>query len=130
VAIHSRVGTVTNSNTHVPIQAYKDQWESLLGGELMGDGTFANAGLPFLGMQLLEVGDELQVIRVEQESKAEEMGITVGDVFLSLNGMPLSTGHALVDELKKLKVTEEGVNLSLLFRRGEEIVKVRYHYNE
>lgn len=130
VAIHSRVGTVTNSNTHVPLRVYQDQWESLQGGELKGDGTFANAGFPFIGMHLLERDEMLQVSSVMPGSRADGLGVQVGDYLLGINGEAIATPVELVSVLKSLKLDDKGGSVALEFQRGQERMTINYHFDE
>lgn len=130
VAIHSRVGTVTNSNTHVPVSAYKKHWEELKDGELLGDGTFANAGISFIGMQLLEKEGQLQVIQVKGSSKAAELGIEKGDVLIQLNGQKIDSQSEFMKSLKTLKLKPEGVDVSLVFLRAGKKRSVEFLFHD
>ncbi len=130
VAIHSRVGTVTNSNTHVPVSVYKRQWEALEDGELLGDGTFANAGISFIGMQLLEKEGELEVIKVKEVSKSSKLGIEKGDILTQLNGEKTDSQASFLKSLKTLKLKEEGVDLALVFLRAGKKRSVEFLFND
>ena len=120
IGIHSRVGSVTNSNTHIPTHVFTQQWDQLKSGELMGDGTFANAGITFLGMRLLSQEEKLVVIEVEKASKADETGITEGDVLLSVNGKAVASEGDIFEVLQTLSVSEEGVEVSIKYEAGGE----------
>lgn len=130
IAIHSRVGTVTSSNTHVPVKVYEDQWEELKGGELKGDGTFADAGFPFLGMHLMEVDGELQVTNVVEKTRAEEIGVQEGDVLVRFNGEEVKTGADVLNVLTSLEITPQGVDVELSFLRGEKSWEAKFLFND
>ena len=96
IGIHSRVGTITSSNTHVPIENFNKHWEKLEEGQLWGDGTFANAGLLFQGMRLLERNKQLEVVDVRQDTNAATAGFLKGDRIIKVNNTELSSLRSLV----------------------------------
>ncbi len=96
IGIHSRVGTITSSNTHVPIENFQKHWQKLEEGRLWGDGTFANAGLLFQGMRLLEVDKRLEVVEVRQDTNAATAGFLRGDHIIKVNNIELNSLTALV----------------------------------
>jgi len=130
IAIHSRVGAVTNSNTHIPVKVYQHQWESLKSGKLMGDGTFAHAGINFLGMHILEKDGEFHVLSVAEKTRASEAGVLAGDILLKLNGKKIDSGLALLKVLKSLDIRPEGIDLSLTFLRAGEAREVNFIFND
>ena len=88
IGIHSRVGASLEQNMHVPIREFLDNWDTMLGGEFIGEGPFAKKkekGKAFVGVKTAErEGGGVLVERVGEESPAEKAGMKVGDVILKI----------------------------------------------
>jgi membrane-associated protease RseP (regulator of RpoE activity) len=73
----------------------------------------------FLGVTPAEIETEKGVrVNVEEGTSAEKMGITDGDVIISVNAKPVNNFNELADEISKLKPGEI-VNISIV-RDGKE----------
>lgn len=127
IGIHSRVGTVTSSNTHVPIAAFKKKWAELEEGKLMGNGTFADAGFPFLGMLLLQKEEKMEVVEV-RDNPAIKLEVEEGDIIRTLNGKDVKSGRDLMEILTGLDPEQKEIELILEFQRGEEKRTVKHLY--
>ena len=129
VAIHSRVGPRLPENMHVPLREFLRHWDEMLAGEFIGQGPFAQQGEPgtgFLGL-VGEPGEGgLEVLRLAENSPAEEAGIQVGDVILTINGQhvpdrdtlreilaEMASGQRLVVELRRANGEKETLNFRL-----------------
>jgi len=91
IGIHSRVGTITSSNTHVPIENFQKHWDDLKAGKVWGDGSFADAGILIQGMRVMQRETILEVIDVKEGSNAEKAGILAGDILVKLDGQKVAT---------------------------------------
>ena len=131
IAIHSRVGQTLQDNRHVPMSEYITHWDAMLKGEFIGEGPYAKRpvkGSGFLGLAS-ETRPEggLAVTKVGAGSPAEQNGVKVGDILLSINETPLETRDQLRDVLKELSAGDEitleiqrdGEKQSLTFNLGE-----------
>ena len=130
IGIHSRVGRLTSANTHVPISDFKAHWERLLQGDLWGNGTFADAGIPLLGMQLLERASSLQVIQVTPDSPADQAGVRVGDTLLTFDGTPIKDTDSLGKALLSLNPESNLETVSLSFSRADDTFTVQINVPE
>lgn len=88
VGIHSKIGEAITSNFHVPVSAYRREWERLLAGRLTGipDGDDPKDWRPQLGVSFRQVGDDVIVTQVFPGKAAAEAGVGLGDVLISIDG--------------------------------------------
>ncbi|MCH7225268.1 S1C family serine protease [Haloferula sp. A504] len=111
IGIHSRVGQRLPENMHVPISAFLESWDDMMGKEFIGEGPFAKKprkGKGFLGLLAEEhEGDGVLVKKVGRESPAEVAGIRKGDVLLKMNGTDLSSFDDIKELLKELAPDDE-----------------------
>ena len=123
IGIHSRVGKLTNSNTHIPIDNYKNHWEDLLNRKLWGDSTYAHAGLLFQGMRLLEQDEALQIFSVDGDSPSDAAGVRAGDLLVEVRSSPTQTLKALMETLASQEAPEQVTNeINIVIRRlGEDL---------
>lgn len=96
VGIHSRIGTDTVDNMHVPIDVYRDSWDRMAASQAWG----ALPGFkPMIGVQGV-VGQELtgpaKVAQIIAKGPADRIGIKPGDVILSYDGRSIKTFRELV----------------------------------
>ena len=116
IGIHSRVGQITSSNTHIPMDDFKKHWNDLEAGKLWGDGTFADAGLLFQGMRLLQNEEQLTVVEIKSGSNAEKAGILTSDILLSVNGVKIDSLMTLLETLahkKSAPLTSAGIPIEV-----------------
>lgn len=128
IGIHSRVGMVLDQNNHVTSYDFftesedgENKWEKLLRGDFIGEGPFAKkpiAGQGFIGVGLKELKDQLIVTELDKESPAEEAGVMVGDILISIDGEKLQTKVQLKKFMLK-KAQGDKVKLTVL-REGKE----------
>ena len=111
IGIHSRVGKRLPENMHVPMSAFLDNWDQMMGKEFIGEGPFAQkpkTGKGFLGLLAEEHdGDGVAVKKVGRESPAEVAGIKKGDVLLKMNETGLSSPDDLKELMKELAPGDE-----------------------
>ena len=69
-------------------------------------------------IQLLEDGSGIEVIQVNEGGSAEEAGMLAGDIIISIEGH--STNGMTTTEAKNLVRGEEGTQVAITVRRGEE----------
>ena len=121
VGIHSRVGQVLQENMHVPSDEFIKNWDSMMKGEFLGEGPFAQKpvkGNGFLGFASeAHDGEGVKVTKVGEETPAAEAGLKVGDILLTANETKLSKREDIKELLKDLAV---GDKIDFEVKRGEK----------
>jgi serine protease Do len=110
LAIHSRIGEATNYNFHVPVSAYRSEWDRLKSGEDFAGHSGALLGLagsPNTG------GPGLKVTKVFPGDPAEKAGIQVGDVLVLFQGKEVRSLERLT-ELVGQELPGKVVSLEIL----------------
>lgn len=122
IGIHSRVGTATEVNLHVPIHVFHTYWDEMKKEEFLGKGKFAKKpikGDAFIGIAVAEVENGLKITDVDEESAAGKAGIKISDILTTVEGKPVSKKDELITLMKE-KSNGEDLSLSLL-RNGKKI---------
>ena len=98
-----------------PVEAVRASYANFLWGVPATDGP----GLPVLGVSLVgKMGkDPTKVIEIDKRSPADQAGIKLGDVLLSLDGVKLASG---TDLQRKTADYLWGDTAQLSLRRGDE----------
>lgn len=126
IGIHSRVGKVKGENLHVPMSNFIENWDSMLSGEFVGNGPFAQRQSGFLGVILEEdeTSEEVAVKEIEEGKAADKGGLKEGDVLLKIDQDAIKSIEGLQENLKK---RTEGDSVSLTLRRDgeEQVVELR-----
>ena len=73
-----------------------------------------------IGLQLLDEGDQLLIMRVFAGSPADEAGILAGDVLVGVAGVDLTKEEEAMNTAKNLLVGENGTSVSVEVKRGED----------
>jgi serine protease Do len=122
IGIHSRIGNPITANIHVPIDAYRDNWDRLVKGEV-----WPSANAAYMGVELENQGDECRVAKVVEDSPAAKAGLKVDDVILELESKKITSSSELSAQLKNkkpgdqitVKVLRETETLSLKLTLGK-----------
>jgi serine protease Do len=110
IGIHSRISWSLNSNIHVPVNAYKDDWDRLVKSEEWG-GAFdfltrpANQG--YLGVVFDPESDDLKVAEVTMDSPASKAGFKAGDVIVGIGDAKFQVRKDLMEFMRKKKIGDE-----------------------
>jgi serine protease Do len=106
IGIHSRVGQQLQSNMHVPMKEFTENWEGLLKAEFLHEGPFAEKpvkGTGYLGLATdARPAGGLIVTKVGKQSPAEQAGIKEGEIVTKLNETALEKREQLQNLLKEL----------------------------
>jgi serine protease Do len=113
IAIHSRIGTLTTTNVHVPVDVYTSSWNKLVKGVDIGS-TKVSPGAASLGTYYDP--DDDRKLNVVEGSPAEMAGLKSGDMILKFDGKDLSNFEDLVDAVREKKPGDE---VELLVQRGD-----------
>lgn len=119
IGIHSRIGGQLTANIHVPVDAYRDDWDRLVNSEIFG-GPTPNG--PFVGVRGDLEGDDCRILRVVPDSPADKAGLKVDDIIQKFNGRKIASFEEFIAAVQKKKVGDE-VSLEVL--RGKETLTVK-----
>lgn len=119
IGINSRIGHSLSSNMHVPVAAYRETWDRLVGGEAWGH--LPGTG-PYIGVEGDMDSQAAKIARVLPDTPARKAGIRPGDVIIEFAGKP-------VDDFASLQLlvndSQPGDEVDLKVRRGEETVELK-----
>ncbi len=120
IGINSRIGASTAWNFHVPISAYRDNWEKLVKAESWSDSPGPLVGGPILGVSGDDDPQGCRITSVGEKLPAAEAGLKEGDIITSFDGKPVK-GFATLAAL--VQAHQPGDRVRLEFLRGEETLK-------
>jgi serine protease Do len=119
VGIHSRIGTETADNMHVPIDVYSDSWNRLAAGEAWGTLPGFQPKIGVEGRQGSNGDGPAEIAAIIQDSPAARYGLKVGDIITSFDG------HAVNSFNDLRRVVSESLPGDLVeirfLRQGKEI---------
>ena len=126
IGIHSSIGGQLSENRHVPMDAYKNDWDDLLAGKEWGSQGVMMGRIdpdrPAMGVQLdRESDDGVKVVGLSEVSPAREAGIQVGDIIRRVGKKKITKYEDMVAQLEKLKV---GQKVKIGLERGDENLDV------
>ena len=119
IGIHSRIAQDLADNLHVPIDAFRREWDSLLASELVGTADRRGNARTELPARLRAFGLRVSaaippvVDAVLAATPAAEAGFQVGDVIVEIDGRRLDVESANVARARSGSVTR------VVVRRGE-----------
>jgi serine protease Do len=116
IGIHSRIGLDLETNIHVPIEAYQDDWSKMVKEERVNQVPQVTFGVKFN-----ESEDSPEVLEVLPESPADNAGIQVGDRVTKFDGKKIERANDVYELLYDLK---PGQKIKVEIRRGEERIQV------
>lgn len=91
--------------------------------EMQNTGSTRVSRRPWLGLNSVEQGGRVQVVRVSQGSPAEDAGLAPGDVVLAIDGAKVSTLEAFYKKLWSRANPDDEVQLTVL--QGAEIRQIK-----
>jgi S1-C subfamily serine protease len=104
-------------NMFVPLDLLKPIFS-----ELRTQGASRSSHRPWLGINSVEYGGQVRVLRVNRESPASEAGLQPGDAIVGVDGTPVRDLAGFYKALWKNPVSEREVALEV--RRGAETVRI------
>ncbi|HJZ59776.1 MAG TPA: S1C family serine protease [Gemmataceae bacterium] len=119
IGIHSQIGPSINTNLHVPVDAYKTDWDQLVKGEKIEPGKPAKAAV-VIGVVFPEDDSEpAKLEKLEEGGPAAAAGLLAGDVITKFDGKPVESVKELRDLMKKYKPDDE---IEVTVKRGTKTV--------
>jgi serine protease Do len=107
VGIHSRIGPSIAYNVHVPVKAYRNDWNKLIAGETWNDleqrarRSSSTPRVVNLGVQFELIGGVLKIAQVQPGSLAEKAGLKPKDLIVSVDGRSVTTADEINEVLRK-----------------------------
>lgn len=114
IGINSRIADRLDFNLHVPISAYSQNWERLANSEDLATHTGAYLGVRGIANP---DGKGLLIQEVFRRSGAQEAGVRVGDILLSVAGKEVTNQEQLRELIGQHQVYR---TVEIKLRRGEE----------
>jgi serine protease Do len=116
VGIHSRIGTETADNMHVPIDVFRDSWDRLAAGEAWGSLPGFKPVIGVVGYPQGQGDGRAEIASIVEKSPAAKYGLKVGDVILVFDGRPIATfddlrravSESLPGDLVEIQFEREG----------------------
>jgi serine protease Do len=115
VGIHSRIGMPIAANIHVPSDTYKETWDDLVKGEIVGVS-------PYFGVTQDDMAKDCKLAAVTPRSPAAEAGIKAGDVITRFAGKDVASYDDMVKVLQAQKPLAQ-VPVEVL--RGDEVKELK-----
>ncbi len=95
VGIHSRIGTETADNMHVPIDVYRDSWDRLAASQAWGTLPGFKPVVGIAGRKGENGEGPAEVGSVVPDGPADRIGILPGDIILSYDGIAIRSFNDL-----------------------------------
>jgi serine protease Do len=105
IGIHSRIGPDIPANIHVPVNAYRDDWDRLAKGDSWANLRRENS--PYIGITFAFGKKDLVVTEIAEKSPAEKAGLKVGDVLTGIDDKNLVNRDQLADYMESRRVNDE-----------------------
>ena len=118
IGIHSRIGNPLSVNLHVPVDAFRQEWDRLVAGEAWGHTPGVQ---PYIGVRGAKDAKTAKIAEVTPDSPAAVGGIKPGDTILKFNDRPVTDFASL-----KAYVNNEqpGTRVRLQIRRDSELLQL------
>ena len=92
IGINSRIGRDLTANLHVPVVAYRENWERLANGDQWGH--FPGTG-PVIGVRGAQDTGQAKIVEVYPGTPAEKAGIKAEDVIVKFGGKTVTDFSSL-----------------------------------
>ena len=117
IGINSRIGGTMTANMHVPVNPFRDSWESIAKGEVVG-----GKGGPYIGVVTLPDVEGCVIKTVTPGSPAAKAGLQANDVIRKFDGKEIAAAMELVMLVQARKVGDQVV-LEIL--RGDDRLSIK-----
>jgi len=122
VGIHSRIGLFLEFNMHVPTEAFRDEWDKLAIGKVIGKPATVE-----LGLTLDDEAEAPTVKAVAEGGPAATAGLKPGDVITKFQGERVHTADDLMQMLPGFSPNE---SVTIEVQRGDEVVTLKMKLGE
>lgn len=124
IGIHSRIGQSISTNLHVPVDTYRETWDRLVASESWGPNIFGggNTKRGYLGVTLDTDASGCKIKEVTAKSPADNAGLKIGDVIVSLDGKKMDNTDDLSSFLGNKR---SGTEVAVQILRGSETLSFK-----
>jgi serine protease Do len=120
VGIHSRIGTETVDNMHVPIDVYRDSWDRMAAGQAWGSLPGFKPVIGVAGHQGRQGEGPAVVASVVKKGPADRIGILPGDIIISYDGVVI---HSFNDLKNAVAESLPGDRVDIKFERQGKVMQ-------
>lgn len=121
VGIHSRIGMLLKNNIHIPLEAFRTDWDQMVKGDVIAQPKVD------LGLRLDEDAEDARVAAITPGGPAAKAGLLVGDVIVSFNDEKVLSSDDL-DALLAASDPKQVVTIEVM--RGSKSVKAKVTLGE
>jgi serine protease Do len=118
IGINSRISSELKSNMHVPIAAFREDWERMTKAQAWGHFPGQE---PFIGVRGEPNVETAKIAHLVSGGPADKAGLKVGDVVKKFNGQDITDFASLTAKVRDCQPTDR---VKLTVQRGEEQLDV------
>lgn len=120
VGIHSRIMLTLSQNIHVPTEQFKNEWNQLVKGEVIGKKK--EKAIPAVGVTFDDDDkDDAWIKDIVEGGAADKAGLKIGDTITKIDGQPIKS----IERYREIIQTKKpGDVVRLTIRRGTEILNL------
>src|SRR4029079_16485437 len=125
IGINSRIGERLDVNMHVPVSAYKDDWNRLEKGEVWGNLLGRKA---YLGVNGSGDTSDAKITGIKAGSPAEAAELQIGDIVLKFGGKEIKDFNSLIEAVKDQdppRGYRRQRRVAMEIRRGDETMELQ-----
>lgn len=119
IGIHSRIGSETTDNMHVPIDVYRDSWDRMAQSQSWGT---LPGFTPMIGVEGSASSARAEVSSIAESGPAARSGIRPGDIILSYDGNSISSFTELQ---RAVEESLPGDRVEIRYERQGELMRAR-----
>jgi serine protease Do len=123
IGVHSRIGGSLVANLHVPVHAYRENWDRMVNAEVWGELVLTTAQAnAYLGVTMAVDRKGCTIGVVSPDSPAQRAGIRIDDQVMRVDGALIQNPDDLVAFIRSRRPGQE-VAIELL--RGNLTIRIR-----
>jgi serine protease Do len=129
IGIHSEIGETLESNRHVPMDKFKDEWDRMARGDIIfrtekERDRNTKVGLNIYFGDKVDTTQSARLVKVEADGVADKAGMEAGDVIVRFNNYPVKSIDDLRNMLPSYRVGEK-IKVDLLREDATFTVQVK-----
>jgi serine protease Do len=117
IGINSRIGNSLAANMHVSVNPFRDDWDKIAKGEVLG-----GKNTPYIGIEMDTKDNHVLITAVTPKSPAEKAGLKANDLVLKFDDKEVDGPNGLATLVRSKKA---GDRVVIEVRRGDEVLNLR-----